>query len=82
MKVVVIGKENVSGVSRKTGKPFDSNVVHIAYKKDRVDGQAVETVWLSPASYPLAGIQVGKVYNLDRDSRGFVCGFDLLPSER
>ncbi|NLW46313.1 MAG: hypothetical protein GXY86_03100 [Firmicutes bacterium] len=76
MKVVVIGKEHVSGKSRKTGNPFDSNIVHVSYKKNGVTGEACESIWLSPDSYPLSSIEVGKQYNLDRDSRGFVCGFD------
>ena len=41
MKVTVIGKERISGVSRKTGKPFDSCVAHVAYKKNGVDGMTV-----------------------------------------
>lgn len=77
MKVTVLGKEFVSGTSKKTGKDFASNVVHIAYKKNRVDGQAVEAVWIDPVTYPLADIQVGKIYDLDRDSRGFLAGFEL-----
>lgn len=77
MKVNVIGKEFVSGTSRKTQKDFAANVVHVSYKKNGVEGNAVDSIWLDPASYPLAGIQVGKLYDLDRDGRGFVCSFEI-----
>jgi len=76
MKVTVIGKEFVSGTSKKTQKDFASNVVYISHKKNGVDGLAVDSVWLDPKTYPLTDIAVGKVYDLDRDSRGFVCGFE------
>jgi len=76
MKVTVIGKEHVSGTSKKTGKAFDVNVAHVAYKKSGVEGQTVESVWLDPSFIAMAHIEVGKVYDLDRDNRGFVCGFE------
>lgn len=76
MKVNVIGKEFVSGTSRKTGKEFASNVVYVTYKKPTVNGLAVDTIWLNPESYPLDSIQVNKAYDIDRDSRGFIIGFD------
>jgi hypothetical protein len=76
MRVSIIGKEFVSGTSKKTGKDFAANVVHVSYKKNGVDGLAVDSIWLDPVSYPLAEIQVSKVYDLDRDGRGYVCGFE------
>lgn len=78
MKVNVIGKEYVSGTSKKNGKPFEANVVHVSFKKMSVDGAAVDSIWLNPNEYPLSGIQVGKTYNVDRDSRGFLLSFDLV----
>ena len=77
MKVTVIGKEHASGTSKKTGKPFDANVAHVTHKKNGVEGAAVDSVWLDPIAYPLASIQIGKTYDLDRDGRGFVVGFDI-----
>jgi hypothetical protein len=77
MKVMVVGKENISGTSRKTGKAFNNNIVHLTYKKNGVIGEACESVWLDPDTYPLDSIHVGKVHDIDRDSRGFVCGFGL-----
>lgn len=82
MKVMVLGKEHMSGTSKKTGKPYDSNVVHVAYKKNGVEGQTVESVWLDPSFIALAHIDVGKVYDLDRDGRGYVVGFEQVPAAR
>lgn len=76
MKVLVVGKEHASGKSKKTGKDFSNTVVHVSFKKNRVEGQAVDIVWLDPASYPLESIKVGGTYDVDRDSRGFVIGFE------
>ena len=47
MKVVVLGKQNLKGTSRKTGKPFDSNVVHCSMEQMGVEGKAVQTIWLT-----------------------------------
>jgi hypothetical protein len=62
MKVNVIGKNHISGTSKKTGKPFDLNVVHITCKKNGVDGLAAENIMLDPKTYPIEGIQVVKPY--------------------
>lgn len=78
MIVTLLGKEHVSGISRKTGKEFDSNVVHVAFKKKGLEGSATEIIWLNPEHYPINSLQLGKNYNLDRDKRGYVCGFDLV----
>lgn len=75
MKVTVIGKEYVSGKSKKTGKEFAANVAHVSHKKMGVDGQAVDSIWLDPIQYPLSEIAVGKVYEVDRDGRGFIIDF-------
>jgi len=77
MKVNVLGKEYVHGTSHKTGKDFAANVVHISHKKNGVEGVCVESVWLDSDGYPLSDIRVGSVYDLDRDSRGFVIDFTL-----
>mgnify|MGYP000855905866 CR=1 FL=1 len=78
MKVTVTGKEYVSGTTKKTGKDFAANVVHVTHKKNGVEGYATDAIWLDPKSYPLADIQVGKVYDVDRDSRGFIVDFELV----
>ena len=77
MKVCVIGKEHAEGISKKNGNPFSNTVVHVSYKKNRVEGQAVEAIWLDAKSFPLDAIQVGKTYDVDRDNRGYVIDFEL-----
>lgn len=78
MKVTVVGKEYVSGTSKRTGKAFASNVAYVTHKKNGINGVAVDSVWLDPDQYPLDTIQVGKVYDVDRDNRGFLLSFDLV----
>lgn len=78
MKVTVVGKEHMSGTSKKSGKEYSNTIAHITYKKNGLDGLAADTVWLDDKTYPLASIQVGKTYDLDRDGRGFVIGFELV----
>ena len=77
MKVRVIGKEHAEGTSKKSGNPFSNTVVHVSYKRNRVEGQAVEAIWLNAKSYPLDSIQVGKTYDVDQDNRGYVIDFEL-----
>lgn len=76
MKVTVIGKEHIEGTGKKSGKPFNLNVVHFNAKKNGVEGVAAETAMLDAKAYPITEIQVGKAYNLEYDSRGFVACFD------
>ena len=46
MKVTVVGKEHVSGKSRKTGNPFDANVAHVTHKKNGCEGLTVDSISL------------------------------------
>lgn len=78
MTVTILGKAHLSGIARKTGKPYDNTVVHVAYPRQGVEGQAVETVWLSATAYPVESIQVGSAYALDRDRRGYVVALQQL----
>lgn len=76
MKVTVIGKYNRNGIGKKSGKPYDLNYVQLTYKQNGIEGLAVREVMLDAKTYPLAGIQIGKLYDLDMDN-GFVLGFEL-----
>ena len=76
MKVMVVGKESASGTSKKTGKAFAATIAHISFKKAKCEGSAVESVWLDPVEHPMETVIVGKTYNLDRDNRGYVIGFE------
>lgn len=75
MKVTVLGKQNLKGTSRKTGKPFDSNVIHVSMEQSNVEGKAVQTIWLDPIAYPLSSIRVGTAYNAEYDNRGYLVAF-------
>ena len=76
MKVTVLGKEYASGTSKKTGKDFAATVVHVSHKKNGVDGLSVDSIWLDLVSYPLSDIIIGKIYDADRDDRGYILGFE------
>ncbi|MBS1382210.1 MAG: beta-propeller fold lactonase family protein [Oscillospiraceae bacterium] len=70
MKVKVIGKTNLSGTSKKTGKDYNINMVYVTHKANGVEGESCEEIALQANSYPLRDIIIGKVYDVDRDSRG------------
>lgn len=76
MKVTVIGKERIKGVSKKTGKDFDMTVVHYCYKRPGVDGTAVDTLTLNAIKFPPDRIYCDEDYNIDRDNNGYVIAFD------
>ena len=75
MKVTVVGKRHLAGKSRKTGNDFNNTVVYVTMKQNGVDGLSVDSLWLDAAEYPTATIDVGAVYDVDRDSRGYIIGF-------
>ena len=78
MRVHVLGKQFVSGKSKKTGKDFAANVVDVCYQRDGVEGYSTDRIWLDPDKYPLDSIQLDKDYNVDRDFRGFILGFTKM----
>ena len=75
MQVNVIGKEFVSGTSKKTGKDFASNVAYVRYRKNGVEGEYVDSLWLDPNEYPMSIIELGKSYVAEYDSRGWLVAF-------
>lgn len=77
MKVTVVGKEHKEGISKKTGNPYNSNLVHVTYPISGVEGQMVDTVWLDAVSYPLRSIEIGADYNYE-SFRGRVVAFTKL----
>lgn len=82
MKVTVIGKSHLSGTSKKTGKPYDSTIVHVFYKKNGVDGLAAEAIWLDE-TYSLATVEVGWVCDVDRNSLDYLrSSFSLALHEK
>lgn len=75
MKVTVLGKEKMQGVSKKTGGEFCGTMVHVTYPKMRCEGKAVETVFIDESYLPYGRIAPDRVYDLDRDGRGYIIGF-------
>lgn len=76
MKVKVMGKAHLEGVSKKTGKPFNLNQVHFMAKARGVEGLSSERQFLDSKAYPYDQIVVGLEYNLERDGGGFVVEFE------
>lgn len=78
MKVTVIGKEMMSGTSKKTGQPYEATIAHVQYKKSKCEGFAVDNVWIDSSLCPAYDIEVGSNYDLDRDGRGFIISFERV----
>lgn len=78
MKVMVVGKEIVSGVSKKTEQPYKATIVHCTYKKGRVEGLVAENLWVDQSLIDPKDIFVGTEYEVDRDSRGFLMNFSEI----
>lgn len=75
MRIKVIGKQNRNGTSKKTGKPYNFNVVHYVGKSAFVIGEAALTLNLDPEEYPIDSIIVGANYDVDFDGSGYVVDF-------
>lgn len=74
MKIKVIGKKHVEGISKKTGKPFDFTEVHFLGKAPRVEGVAALTCNVGADMYPFDAIVVNGEYMMERDN-GYVLEF-------
>jgi len=75
MKIKVIGKAHFEGTSKKTGKDYSFNQVHYIGKTRGVIGEAALTLNLDPVSFPIDKIEVGQLYNVDCDPKGYVVDF-------
>ena len=71
MKIKVIGKRE--GVSKKSGKPY----VQVSYleKMNGGEGQVGNNLWLDPKDYDAKTVVVGKEYNAEFNSGGFLVSF-------
>lgn len=78
MRVYVIGKRHMEGISKKSGKPYNNTVVYGTYDAYGVEGMACDTFWLSAEEYPLNSIEVGASYAVERTRKGFIINFDRL----
>lgn len=75
MKIKVLGKAHMEGVSKKTGNPYNFNQIHYLGKARGVEGQAALTATLDAVAFPISSIVVGADYNLEFDNRGGVVDF-------
>ena len=75
MKIKVLGKAHLQGVSKKTGSPYNFNQIHFLGKARGVEGQAALTATLDPVDYPIDNIQIGGEYIMERDGSGYVVEF-------
>lgn len=71
MKVNVIGKSHLQGVSKRTGNPYDFIQLHYNGPARGVIGQAAMTVSMDPSMVNFESITVPGYYNLDFDNRGY-----------
>ena len=75
MKVKVIGKAHLQGISKKNNRPYDFIQVHYSGKAYGVEGVAALTLSLDPNDHPFADVIVGGEYNVEFDNRGYIVEF-------
>ena len=75
MKIKVIGKAHLRGISKKTGNAYDFVQVHYNGKARGVDGAAALTLSLDSKEHPLESITLGGDYNVEFDNRGYIQEF-------
>lgn len=75
MIVEIIGKQHREGVSQKTGKEYNFNVVYYIGPDRGVIGAKGLEVILDPDLYPLESIEVGARYDVQFGPRGVVHNF-------
>lgn len=73
MKAKVLGIQKVDYTSRKTNKQVTGVTLHISYPSSNVDGQAVETVFISERSnVSLDGVGLDSTVELSYNRWGSV----------
>lgn len=77
MRVVLIGKEHMQGISKKTGNPYSFNIAHIERNESGVEGKVGDKVFLDTDKFPLTDLLLGATYDLEYNSRGRVAQFEL-----
>lgn len=75
MKIKVIGKAHLHGVSKRTGNPYDFIQLHYNGTARDVIGTAALQVNLDPSLTRFDEIIVGEEYNLVFDNRGYIVEF-------
>ena len=77
MKIKVEGKAHREGTSSKSGKPYNFNQVFYLGKARGVEGFEAKSLTLDPVEHPISSIQVGAMYNVEFDDRGYPVTFEL-----
>lgn len=85
MVVKVLGIEAKSGISKKSGKPYDGYFLYFAHEKQGVTGMyAGDTFLQRDFAEPKlqacggAGKLPGKSLNIDYDNRGFLVNLSVV----
>lgn len=81
MKAKILGIKNVNYVSKRTNQPVTGMELHTSFSDAQVSGQAVDAVFINDnLDVPCRKeISVGKVVNIEYNSKGYVCGLEILP---
>lgn len=80
MKIKVVGKAHLQGVSKKTGNPYDFIQIHYQGRVRGVIGDAALTASLDPVLVNYEGLHVPCDAILEFDGRGYPVEFTVLPA--
>ncbi len=75
MKIKVIGKQHMTGTSKRTGQPYNFVAIHYNAPDRGVEGLAAKQINLDPTIYPFAQVVVGAEYEVDFNERGYCVDF-------
>ena len=79
MKATVLGIQKVNYVSRKTNQPVTGTTLHVSYPKKDVEGQSVETIFISDRSeISLESVKVGSTVGVYYNRWGSVDGLEIV----
>lgn len=78
MKVTVVGKREMKGKSRNTGRNYHFIEISYTYRHPAIEGFGVSTVNLDPSMAPFEAIKLQKEHTIDFDQSGRVLDFRML----
>lgn len=73
MKVTVLGKAHLHGISQKTGNPYDCTEIHYLGHRRGVEGQAAIAKFVSADVIKADDVHINQTYDLEYDERGQIC---------
>lgn len=81
MKVKILGVQNVDYVSKRTNQPVSGITLHAVFSDAQVKGQAVDQIFVSDNLHipSRRDIAVGQTVDIEYNSRGRVCGLEIVP---